>query len=61
MLTYSMTVCFCAGWQRVRGQVIAECKITHVKELGIVENLAVFEVVSFCITEALFEVIFDSD
>lgn len=31
------------------------------KELGIVENLAVFEVVPLCVTEALFEVIFDSD
>ncbi len=31
------------------------------KELGIVENLAIFEVVPLCITEALFEVIFDGN
>ena len=36
-------------------------EITHVKELGVIEYLAVFEVVPLCITEALFEVGFDSD
>jgi hypothetical protein len=46
------------------GRIIAEIqrkRKTYVKELCIVENLTVFEVVPLGITEALFEVVFDCD
>jgi len=51
MLTYSLEVSFCEG-----NKLIEECKNerTHVKEFGIVENLAFFEVVPLRVAEALF-------